>query len=554
MATETGEMPDESECGFSDESLVKTLSNFVAALLLVGAGLACGYFARGFGASQRAVADFPQRKPKVTAPRAIEEKQASGDFTTRLDALANTGDPSRRTRAIAAIADDFDVREIREALANLERHSVRDADEIRLRLLARWAEFEPDAALQYAQGLPPGFVAPGAIEAVIASWAATDAKGSEERVARMPEGFAKQIARGALLPTLAESDPRRAFASLREAAASPSDTAALFKIWTEKDPADAAAHAAQLPGWQGGFALRTVMQKWAETDRESALAWAQSWQPPKPPGVTIERRDPAPLATVLQTWMNEDAGAAMSWLEQLPADAAKTDVLAALSKSLSEDEPQHAVEVAATMPTGKAQDSALRDLIRQWGQKDFAGALAWARQQPDEEIRQILLPTLVNNLAPRDPSAALQIALSVGGNAGTQAVKNVLREWAQREPAAAAEWADAQPTSAENAAGVASGWALKDRRSAMEWVRTIPAGATKDAALASGVLAISQTPEPQAAIEWIADIGGEEKRNEANGYLAWFWLRTDPKKAREWIQTAPLSAKAKADLLKQGPK
>ena len=276
---------------------MKNLSNFVAALLVVGTGLACGWFAHGFGAVHRTVADFPRRAPEAIVQPSIEARKASEDFTTRLDALANTGDPSKRTRAIAAVADDFDAREIREALANLERQSVRDADEIRLRLLARWAEFEPDAALQYAQGLPPGFVAPGAIRAVIASWAATDAKGAEERVARMPEGFAKQLARGALLPALAESEPRRAFTSLREVAASADDTAALFKIWTEKAPADAAAHAAQLPGWQGGFALRTVVQNWAETDRESALAWAQSWQPPKPPGVTIERRDPAPLAT-----------------------------------------------------------------------------------------------------------------------------------------------------------------------------------------------------------------------------------------------------------------
>ena len=534
---------------------MKNLSNFVAALLVVGTGLACGWFAHGFGAVHRTVADFPRRAPEAIVQPSIEARKASEDFTTRLDALANTGDPSKRTRAIAAVADDFDAREIREALANLERQSVRDADEIRLQLLSRWAEFEPDAALQYAQGLPPGFVAPGAIEAVIASWAATDAKGAEERVARMPEGGAKQIARSALLPALAESDPRRAFASLRDATPFYGDVDAFFKMWAEKDPTDAAAHAVQLPaGWQRTLALFNVAQKWAEADRESALAWAQSWQPPKPPGVTIERRDPALLATVLQTWMSEDAGAAMQWLEQLPEDAAKTDVLAALSKSLSDDEPQHAVEVAAMMPTGKAQDAALRNLIDQWGQKDFAGALAWAQQQPDEEVRQILLPTLVDNLAARDPSAALQIAVSVGGNAGTRAVKNVLREWAQREPAAAAAWADAQPGSVDYVAGVASGWAAKDHRSAMEWVRTIPAGAAKDAALVSGVLAIAQTPEPQAAIEWIANIGGEDQRTVAYGHLAFIWLRSDPKKAREWIETAPLTAKARADLLKQGPK
>ena len=535
---------------------MKTLCTLGAALAVFGTGLICGQLMRWIGASDLTVPNSPgspaESQMKATGRRngfsTSRGKEGSGDFVTRLNVLVNTSNPYKRRRAIAGIADELDARKIHEALAALETRSVRDATEIRLQLFARWAELEPEAALQYAETLH-GNEAHDAITAVIRSWAAMNAKAAEEGVARMPENSAKEIAQAGLLNALAENDPRRAFARLQRVASS--DIEALFKNWVEKDPTEAATYAAQLPaGSDRSRALCAVAQQWAKTDRDAALAWVQSLPSATSPGVTIESRDPRPLAAIVQTWMNEDAGAAMEWLEQLPEDAMKTDVLAALSNSLIYQEPQRAAEIAAMMPAGKAQDAALDNLIGEWSNKDFAGALAWAQQQPDENVRQILLPRLVDDLMWRDTSAALQLALSVGGDAGTESVADVLRVWTQEEPASAAEWASTQPENAKYLASVAGAWAEKDPDRALEWVRTIPAGAEQDAALASGVQIITQSARPQAAAEWIADIASEKIRTDAYEELAFWWLFVDRKKARDWIKTAPLPAKTKADFLK----
>jgi hypothetical protein len=239
--------------------------------------------------------------------------------------------------------------------------------------------------------------------------------------------------------------------------------------------------------------------------------------------------------------------------EKFPDGVAKTDLLVALSSSFSDEEPQHAVEVAAMMPAGKAQDTALNNLIDRWSQKDFAGALAWAEEQPDEKVRQILLPRLVNNLMWRDTSAALQLALSIQGETGIESVADVLRAWTQKEPEAAAQWASKEFETGEYLTSVATEWAKKDPQRALEWVRTLPDGAKKDAALASGAEIISESAQPQAAEEWIVRIENAKIRATAYESLAFEWFFSDRKSARAWIKTAPLPAQTKADLLKERP-
>jgi hypothetical protein len=93
-------------------------------------------------------------------------------FETRIHDLASAISFSKRSRAIARIADGMNAMQIRQALKTLKSRSVRDADQIRLRLIERWAELEPEAALRYAEALSQGGDAQRAIPAVIRVWGA----------------------------------------------------------------------------------------------------------------------------------------------------------------------------------------------------------------------------------------------------------------------------------------------------------------------------------------------------------------------------------------------
>jgi hypothetical protein len=316
------------------------------------------------------------------------------------------------------------------------------------------------------------------------------------------------------------------------------------------NPEEAANHALLLPsGFLRDLALRSAMEGFAKKDREAALAWAQSLPGTRVSGGSIERREPGPLAEILKVWMAEDPSAALTWIEQLPEGLATGDVLAALSRALADEDPHQAIEVTARMPEGKAQNSALGKLMRSWGGKDFAGALQWAREQ-DEDMQLTLLPPLVSQLAPRDTSAALELALSIRGEDGQRAVRSVLRSWTMKDPAAAAAWAAEQPNNAALLPAVAFSWASQDPAKARDWIGALPSGETKDAALLSGVRCIVQGDRPQTAEPWVEAIGDPERRESAYWELGHAWLRFNPKEARAWLQNAPLSEKHKQDLLK----
>ena len=556
-------------CGFRCEGLSVTLilatDSFVnpsftlaAALGVVSVGFATGWILNGSPASRpdgvvtlvdgsvkEAVAG--QLQPGSPPPRV--GAVVSPGFASRLDELAHMRAPFRRARAIDEIADGLDFTEIRDALSTIETQGLRDRDEIRLQLLSRWAELEPEAALEYARKLPSGFIAPDAIKAVVESWFANDAGAAEQGVEKMPESFAKQIAWGVLVASVAETDPKRALTMLHGTTLSVSAVDAMFEKWAEIDPEEAATHAARFPpGFTRDFAMRRASENFAEADRERALAWAQSLSGSQITGATIERREPGPLAAILGTWMKEDAQAARQWLEALPDDFAKVDVLALLSGELADEEPDKAVEVAVMMPAGAAQDSALRKLVGSWARKDFAGALAWAQEQ-GAEVRQVLLPPLVQQLAWRDRPAALELALSVDGQARQRAVRTVLEAWTRTEPEAAASWAATQPDNAKYLESIAFDWAGENEQNSRAWVEKLPVGETKDAVVLSGIRRIAQSDQPQVAERWIAEISDPEKRVDAYWTVGWWWLQSNPKKAQEWIRAAPIPEKTKSELL-----
>ena len=97
---------------------------------------------------------------------------------------------------------------------------------------------------------------------------------------------------------------------------------------------------------------------------------------------------------------------------------------------------------------------------------------------------------------------------------------------------------------------VAWSWAQSNRDRALEWATSLQEGPARDAALAGGVRVIAQSEQPLLTLPWITNIGSKDKRAGAYEELASWWLRSDPAKARAWLETATIPAPKKADLLK----
>ena len=301
-------------------------------------------------------------------------------------------------------------------------------------------------------------------------------------------------------------------------------------------------------GSQRVRALRAVAERWGQSDRASALDWAESAQTAKAASGPGGHVDPEVTGQILQSWLSENPDAARRWIQELPSGEKKFQLLQVVCKSVGTDDPQLAAEFVNLLPTGSGKNKAARELMQHWAESDFSGALAWA-QQADDDIRKNALPQLAARMAWTDPAGAMSLALSFGGGkAQERAATTVLFQWSAKDPAAAADWAATQPKNTIYWMWIARHWAEKDSAAASQWTATLPGGPEKDNALANGAEVLSKD-EPQNAVQWIAQISDEKKRNAAYESLAKKWLDSAPAAARAWIEDAPLSPESKAKLL-----
>jgi hypothetical protein len=142
-----------------------------------------------------------------------------------------------------------------------------------------------------------------------------------------------------------------------------------------------------------------------------------------------------------------------------------------------------------------------------WAEEDETAAISWARGLDPEEDRAATLAEITTTMASHEPVVALELAAEAGRPG---LIHDVLRTWAQRDPAEAARWAESRSSDQERASAVTE--------VALEWARS-------DSLAAAG-LVLDATPgrEPsdQTLVSVISRAGS-----------------ADLPELREWIDTFP---------------
>lgn len=199
--------------------------------------------------------DSLPRRMEDWLPAAVEAAQGWSDgseFLADLVAGCPWNDPADATKAVEAIADPG----LQSAAASAWAF--------------RWEQVEPDAAKAWAATLPPAAQA-GALAALWDKATPPDAVlASCAQAGILPDSMAlvqmSQEAPEATLPWLA-AQPQADAWTIAESA----------RAWADRDPAAAAAWAAQLPGEELRVRIVTaVMQPWLTHSPEAATAWLQA--------------------------------------------------------------------------------------------------------------------------------------------------------------------------------------------------------------------------------------------------------------------------------------
>ncbi len=135
-----------------------------------------------------------------------------------------------------------------------------------------------------------------------------------------------------------------------------------------------------------------------------------------------------------------DIHTALAWLTRLPEPDRKPAAEAVIAQ-VSQTDPAGALGVASTLGVG-LDDGRQEHLMQLWTEEKPTDALAWVTTQPATPERDRLLARAIHVRAQQDPADAVRLTLAhiPAGSAQDEALLGVIRQWAIREPAAAAEW------------------------------------------------------------------------------------------------------------------
>lgn len=190
----------------------------------------------------------------------------------------------------------------------------------------------------------------------------------------------------------------------------------------------------------------------AANPRDAALL-AEEW--PRGP-----QRDEL-MREVTRQWTARDFAGAMTWLAGLDQRSDRINAATAGAAEMARTDPAGAAELAQILDAG-SRDGSLEHLVQIWTEEDPRAATDWILGRPAGDQRDLLLARIAWVRAQQAPAegAALAMAFMGAGARRDDTIAAVARQWAVRDPAAAAAWVaqfPAGPLRARSLAAVDAG-------------------------------------------------------------------------------------------------
>ncbi|HZR18799.1 MAG TPA: hypothetical protein VFE51_16040 [Verrucomicrobiae bacterium] len=322
-------------------------------------------------ATQQTKLDAPPPIParnKVVAEANPSESNQPPELAAMLEQLRGNADPDLRDEATQKFANSVAIAAFRSTLDSLGQDSDPAINELRTRLVRRWAEENPTAAREWISEQPEGRIRRAALEQIAiadsnrdlptaAAWAMALPNGPDELAAKVTVAYeaartdpVQAVDLASTLPPTPQRDDLLVHAASQWSstdftnavswALQVSDpqlrdrlVSAVAVGSAKEEPVAAATLAAQdlPPGPQQDRAVVSIVQRWAETSPDETAAWvAQFPQAPLRDAATRE---------LLIAWLGQNPDAAESWVDSLPAGGPRERGLAAYEQALESRAP-----------------------------------------------------------------------------------------------------------------------------------------------------------------------------------------------------------------------
>jgi hypothetical protein len=272
--------------------------------------------------------------------------------------------------------------------------------------------------------------------------------------------------------------------------------------------------------------------------------------PKKSLDVILAERDRKQRTADLEAFINNlqlsDYGAALKRIRQMPGSNDRELASRLLVSRWVQMDPTAALQFAAS---NRGFEYVADDVFQQEATTNLQGALERAKSLPNADLRYNALRGVLSFMADTNPAGALQLSQALGEFPGNEPLSSVIyrqwaaidpqtaalaaakenvdgwrspvgqvvRTWAGKDPAAAANWSLSlgDPSAQSRSIGqVIRQWARQDPTAAANWVNALPPGSSHDAAVAAFAYSLVQS-DPQYAVNWAQNIADEKTRNNA---------------------------------------
>jgi len=193
-------------------------------------------------------------------------------------------------------------------------------------------------------------------------------------------------------------------------------------------------------------------------------------------------------AMLVSSWSRRSPESAMRWL-LANGQNASPNVFMELGQQLAARDPRNAIAQSGQIPAA-ARESWINGVAQGYAQNDPQGAIDWLAQFRAEPWYDRAATAVAMSVAQRDGATAARLIDDLGpertGMQAQQLANTVATNWANHDPAAAADWAmdrrtePERTTAVRNVVGI---WSNQDPVAARQWTLRLPQGASRDGAL-----------------------------------------------------------------------
>jgi len=531
-------------------------------------------FGLGWHFAPKPVATSIPLPPKKISPKRFGPIQYShlsaGDLASlkaRLVKAEKIPGGARHERAVLDIIAGLDASAVKDLLDDFKAKRPIDFGDAAYNLVDRWAELDPQAALEWSRNYNDRQDKNNFMEQVLKDWSAQNPADALAALRALPAGLQAAQLEG----YVSQYNPARTLYS------------DVYSAWASTDPTAAAADALNLPpNSTKDQSLVAVARAWADQDPAAALAWSNTLPAGSAKNSAVDaaiqamsKQDPQTaaaaasnlpdtqdrdglMATIASNWADQDPVAALTWADQSLTGASQNNAINMAFITFCSTDPAGAANyyLSQVSNPNMVHNTDAFMVAFNWAGQDSQGAINWAMalpagttgtSDPTTDLRNEILRVGLIDLSDNDPVAAasyLQQNLASDPNF-SQLSSQLVLHWSKSDPQAALTWAQSLPPSDAQSQSVSTAvtqLATIDPQTALNDALQLT-GDTQNKTIGS-VFASWAGQQPNQAVAALATLPAGEGLDSATASVAQSWLNTDPAAASQWIDTlSPGSAR-----------